>query len=153
VNLHYRHSTTYRSSCAPKGPAPVAVCMHMVACICKCIQWSPVEIRTPSHWNLISRSTTALPPELSPSSSLPPHPPHCTFIPAGKNWTRVSEMFFPQCHHMSLMDFVVSPSGCGRLVTDFWGWDAHEAQLRCPDEVDGDIWIWSNRRGLKPKFY
>jgi hypothetical protein len=44
---------------------------------------------------------------------------------------------------MSLMDFVVSPPGCGRNVTNFWGWDAHEAQLRCPDEVDGDIWIWS----------
>jgi hypothetical protein len=51
-------------------------------------------------------------------------------------------IFFPQCHHMSLMDFAVSPPGCGRNVTDFWGWDAHEAQLRCPDEVDGDIWIW-----------
>jgi hypothetical protein len=25
----------------------------------------------------------------------------------------------PQCHHMSLMDFVVSPPGCGRSVTDF----------------------------------
>jgi hypothetical protein len=37
------------------------------------------------------------------------------------------------------MDFVVSPPGCGRSVTDFWGWDAHEVQLRCPDEVDGDI--------------
>jgi hypothetical protein len=56
-----------------------------------------------------------------------------------------------QCHHMSLMDYVVSPPGCGRSVTDFWGWDAREAQLRCPDEVDGDIWIWSTRRGLKPK--
>jgi hypothetical protein len=53
-----------------------------------------------------------------------------------------------QCHHMSLMDLVVSPPGCGRIVTDFWDWDAHEAQLRCPDEVDGDIWIWSTRRGL-----
>jgi hypothetical protein len=41
--------------------------------------------------------------------------------------------FFFQCHHMSLMDFVVSTPGCGRSVT------AHEAQLRCPDEVDGDI--------------
>jgi hypothetical protein len=50
------------------------------------------------------------------------------------------------------MDFVVSPPGCGRSVTDFWGWDAHEALLRCPDEVDGDIWIWSTRKGLKPKF-
>jgi hypothetical protein len=49
---------------------------------------------------------------------------------------------------MSLMDFVDSPPDCDRSVTDFWGWDAHEAQLRCPDEVDGDIWIWSSRRGL-----
>jgi hypothetical protein len=32
------------------------------------------------------------------------------------------------------MDFVVSPPGCGRSVTDFWGWDAHEARLRWPDE-------------------
>jgi hypothetical protein len=47
--------------------------------------------------------------------------------------------FFPQCHHMSLMDFVVSLPGFGGSVTDFLGWDAHEAQLRCPDEVDGDI--------------
>jgi hypothetical protein len=54
---------------------------------------------------------------------------------------------------MSLMDFVVFPPGCGRSVTDFWGWDAHEAQLCCPGEVDGDIWIWSTRKGLKPKFY
>jgi hypothetical protein len=47
--------------------------------------------------------------------------------------------FFFQCHHMSLMDFVVSTPGCGRSVTDFLGWDAHEAQLGCPDEVDGDV--------------
>jgi hypothetical protein len=38
--------------------------------------------------------------------------------------------------------------GCGRSVTDCWGWDAHEAQLCCPDEVDGDIWIWSTKRAL-----
>jgi hypothetical protein len=56
--------------------------------------------------------------------------------------------FPPQYHHMSLMDFVVSPPGCGRNVTDFWGWDAHEVQLRCLDKVDGDIWIWSTGRGL-----
>jgi hypothetical protein len=49
---------------------------------------------------------------------------------------------------MSLMDFVVSPPGCGRSVNDFWGSDAHQALLRCPDEVDGDIWIWSAGRGL-----
>jgi hypothetical protein len=62
-------------------------------------------------------------------------------------------IFFYQCHHMSLMDFVVSPPVCGRSETDFWGWDAHEAQLRCSDEVDADIWIWSTKRDLKPKFY
>jgi hypothetical protein len=63
-----------------------------------------------------------------------------------KNWFPLP--FLRQCHHMSLMDFVVSPPGWGRSVTDFWGWDAHETQLRCPDEMDGDIWIWSTRRGL-----
>ena len=59
-----------------------------------------------------------------------------------------------QCHHMSLMDFSwFSPSRLWPSVTDFWGWDAYEARLRYPDEVYGDIWIWSTRRGLKPKFY
>jgi hypothetical protein len=45
------------------------------------------------------------------------------------------------------------PQSCGRGVTEFCVWAAHEAQLRCPGEVDGDIWIWSTGRGLKPKFY
>ena len=36
---------------------------------------------------------------------------------------------------MSFLYFVVLPPGHGRSVTDFWGWDAHEAQLRCPDGV------------------
>ena len=27
------------------------------------------------------------------------------------------------------------PSWHGRSLTDFWGWDAHEAQLRCPNGV------------------
>ena len=31
--------------------------------------------------------------------------------------------------------------------------DAHEAQLRCPDDVSGDIGGCSARRALKPKFY
>ena len=43
----------------------------------------------------------------------------------------------PQCHHMSFVDFVVLPPGHGRSVTDFWGSDAREAQLRCPD----DVWV------------
>jgi hypothetical protein len=62
-------------------------------------------------------------------------------------------MIFSQCNHMSLMDVVVPPYGCARSVTDFWGSDTHEAQVRCPDEVDDDIWIWSTGRGIKPKFY
>ena len=36
---------------------------------------------------------------------------------------------------MSFVDFVVLPPGHGRSLTDFWGWDAYEAQLRCPDGV------------------
>jgi hypothetical protein len=53
------------------------------------------------------------------------------------------------------MDFVVSPPGYGRSVTNFGGWDAHEARLCCHDEVDGDIWIWSTLttrpRGIRPQ--
>jgi len=52
-----------------------------------------------------------------------------------------------------LVDFVVLPPGRGKSVTDFWGWDAHEAQLRCPDDVGGDIGGCIARRALKPKFY
>ena len=38
-----------------------------------------------------------------------------------------------------LMNFMVIPPGCGDSVADFWGWDAHEARLRCTDEVSGDM--------------
>ena len=38
-----------------------------------------------------------------------------------------------------LMNLVVFPPGCGYSVADLWGWDAHEAQLRCPDEVSDDM--------------
>ena len=64
------------------------------------------------------------------------------------------ELFF--CYpmpHMSLTDFVVFPPGHGRSVTDFSGWDAHEARLRCPNDVSGDIGGCSARRALKPNFY
>ena len=37
---------------------------------------------------------------------------------------------------MNLRDF---PPVCGDSVADFWGWDAHEARLRCPDDVSGDM--------------
>jgi len=52
-----------------------------------------------------------------------------------------------------LVDFVILPLGHGRNVTDFWGWDAHEVQLRCPDDASGDIGACGARRFLKPKFY
>jgi hypothetical protein len=40
-------------------------------------------------------------------------------------------------------------------LSDFWGWGAHRAQLRCPNDVSDDIykWAWSTRRSLKPEFY
>jgi hypothetical protein len=52
------------------------------------------------------------------------------------------------CSYMKRRIIQNTPPSCGRSVTDFWGWDAHEARLRCPDEVDGDTWIWSTRSGL-----
>ena len=62
------------------------------------------------------------------------------------------EYFFLQCHHMFVMNFRGFPPGCGDSVADFWGWDAHEARLRCPDDVSGDMQQDDNtRRGLKPK--
>ena len=30
-------------------------------------------------------------------------------------------------------------SGFPSRVADFWGWDAHEARLCCPDDVSGDM--------------
>jgi len=44
------------------------------------------------------------------------------------------------------MDFVVFPPGHGRSV-------AHEARLRCPDDVSGDIGGYSARKAIKTKFY
>ena len=40
-----------------------------------------------------------------------------------------------------LMNFVVFPPGCGDSVADFCGWGAHDAQLRCPIDVSGDMYI------------
>jgi len=42
------------------------------------------------------------------------------------------------------VDFVVFPPGHGRSVTNFWCRDAHEAQLRFPVDVSGDIGGCSN---------
>jgi len=38
-----------------------------------------------------------------------------------------------------LMNFRGFPPGCGDSAADFWGWDAHGARLRCPDDVSGDM--------------
>ena len=35
------------------------------------------------------------------------------------------------------MNFRGFAPGCGDSVAD-WGWDEHEARLRCPDDVSGD---------------
>ena len=37
------------------------------------------------------------------------------------------------------MNFRGLPPGCGDSLADFWGWDAHQARLRCPDDVSGDM--------------
>ena len=37
------------------------------------------------------------------------------------------------------MNFRGFPPGCGDSVADFWVWDAHEARLRCPNDVSGDM--------------
>jgi hypothetical protein len=50
------------------------------------IKRSVVEIQTPTHWNLIGGSMTALPPVLSPNSILRPPSSHCTFIPASEKF-------------------------------------------------------------------
>jgi len=62
-------------------------------------------------------------------------------------------VFFPPMPPHVLVDFVILPPGHGSILTYFWVWDAHEAQLRCPDDVSGDIGGRSARRALKPKFY
>ena len=38
-------------------------------------------------------------------------------------------------------NFVVFLSGCGDSVADFRGWGAHEAQLRCPSDVSGYMYL------------
>ena len=46
-----------------------------------------------------------------------------------------SVIFSPYATTCPFVDFVVLPPAHGKSVTDFWVWDAHEAQLRCPDGV------------------
>ena len=59
--------------------------------------------------------------------------------------------FLPMPPHV-LMNFRGFPPGCGDSVADFWGWNAHEARLRCPDDVSGDMQEDGiPGGGLKPK--
>jgi hypothetical protein len=45
-------------------------------------------------------------------------------------------IIFPPIPTHVHIDIVVSLPGC---VTDFRGWDAHKAQLRCPDYLSDDM--------------
>ena len=47
--------------------------------------------------------------------------------------------FFPPMPPHVLMNFHGFPPGHGDSVADFRGWNAHEARLRCPDDVSGDM--------------
>ena len=47
----------------------------------------------------------------------------------------ISFFFLPPMRPHVLMNFRSLPPGCGDSLADFWGWDAHEARLRCPDGV------------------
>jgi hypothetical protein len=55
------------------------------------IQWCPVEIQTPEHWNLVGYSMTCSPPVFSPSSILLPFLSHA-FLSARKNVACVKKM-------------------------------------------------------------
>ena len=57
-----------------------------------------------------------------------------------RTWYAYRQSIFssPMPPHV-LMNVRGFPPGCGDSVADFWGWDAHEARLRCPDDVSGDM--------------
>jgi len=58
----------------------------MLSYVCVCVQFSPVEIQTPPHWN---------PPVLSPSTAFPPYSSHWAVIPARKcSWHVSTTLWF-----------------------------------------------------------
>jgi len=78
----------------------------------------------------------------------------CFLSPPDKfTWWLHQSLQSPPMPPVVPVDFLVFRPGHGRSVTDFGGWDAHEARLHCPDDVSGDIGGCSARRALKPKFY
>jgi hypothetical protein len=48
-------------------------------------QWSPAEIQTQAHWNLIAHGMIVPLHVISPSSIQPPFS-HCAFLPTRKIW-------------------------------------------------------------------
>jgi hypothetical protein len=53
-------------------------------------------------------------------------------------YTQYELFFWSDALHVHI-HFVVPTPGCGRSVTDFWGWRSHRARLRCPDDVSDDM--------------
>ena len=127
-------------------------CLSLVSVVC-----CQVEVPAPC-WSLVKRSPTECGVSWLWSWSINNEAlAHYGLSGHGEEKNRTSgrflSIFFFQCPPHVLVDFVVFPPGHGRSLTDFWGWDAHEARLRCPDDVSGDIGGCSARRALKPKFY
>ena len=60
--------------------------MCVCVCVCVFVKRSLVENQNPTHCRLISRSMTAPPPVLSPSSILPSTSSRCAVTTARKNW-------------------------------------------------------------------
>ena len=58
-------------------------------------------------------------------------------LKSAKNSFQYPNVFPPPMPQTVLMNFVVFPPGCGYSVAHFLGWGAHEARLRCPDELSG----------------
>jgi hypothetical protein len=68
-------------------------------------QWGPIEIETPTHWNLIGCSVTTLLPVQLLNSILPPPPSYYAFIPAKKNRAHISKILFFLSFSFSLLLF------------------------------------------------
>ena len=73
-------------------------------------QWSPAEIETQTHWNLIAHGMIVPLPVISPSNILQPPFSQCAFIPTRKNLACVvknviislSLYFFKNCVSLKL---------------------------------------------------
>jgi hypothetical protein len=87
--LHLALQTFPNSCCSyiVEGPAQVGT-EYTYGKLHTYVRGSSVHIRTPAHQNLISRSTTATPPVLSPSSILLSPSSHCTLIAARTSCAR-----------------------------------------------------------------